>query len=134
VAALMELGNTLQAYLVAGGRRDSEWGFALRTLVLLLNPMAPHVGEELWARLGGKGLAADAAWPQFDPAAAAEPEVTLVIQVAGKVRDRATVPVGTTEAAALEVAMRSEKVRAALNGRTPSKVIYVPDRLINLVP
>ena len=79
-------------------------------------------------------MAADAAWPQFDAAVAAEPEVTLVIQMAGKVRDRATVPVGTTEAAALEVAMRSEKVRAALNGRTPSKVIYVPDRLINLVP
>jgi leucyl-tRNA synthetase len=134
VAALMELANALQAYLAGGGRRDAEWDFALRTLVLLLNPMAPHLGEELWARLGGKGLAADAAWPQFDAAAAAEPEVTLVIQVAGKVRDRATVPVGTTEAAALEVAMRSEKVRTALDGRAPSKVVYVPDRLINLVP
>jgi leucyl-tRNA synthetase len=134
VAALMELGNALQAYLVAGGPRDSEWDFSLRTLVLLLNPMAPHVGEELWARLGGVGLAADAAWPQFDPAAAAEPELTLVIQVAGKVRDRATVPAGTTEAAALEVAMRSDKVRAALDGNAPSKVIYVQDRLINLVP
>jgi leucyl-tRNA synthetase len=96
--------------------------------------MAPHVGEELWLRIGGKGLAADAAWPQYDPAVAAEPEVTLVIQVAGKVRDRATVPVGTTEEAALEAAMKSEKVRAALNGRGPSKVIYVQDRLINLVP
>jgi leucyl-tRNA synthetase len=103
-------------------------------LILLLNPMAPHIGEELWAELGGKGLAADAAWPQYDPAAAAEPEVTLVIQVAGKVRDRATVPVGTSEAAALEIAMRSEKVRSALNGRGPSKVVYVQDRLINLVP
>jgi len=102
--------------------------------VLLLNPMAPHVGEELWARLGGKGLAADAAWPQFNAAAAAEPEVTLVIQVAGKVRDRATVPVGTTEASALEIAMSSEKVRTALDGRAPSKVVYVKDRLINLVP
>jgi leucyl-tRNA synthetase len=134
VAALMELANALQAHLVGGGRRDGDWDFALRTLVLLLNPMAPHVGEELWARLGGKGLAADAAWPQFDPAVAAEPEVTLVIQVAGKVRDRATIPVGTTEAGALEIAMRSEKVRSALNGNPPAKVVYVQDRLINLVP
>jgi leucyl-tRNA synthetase len=101
---------------------------------LLLNPMAPHIGEELWSKIGGKGLAADAAWPQFDAAAAAEPEATLVIQVAGKVRDRATVPAGTTEAQALEVAMRSDKVRGALNGGRPSKVIYVQDRLINLVP
>jgi leucyl-tRNA synthetase len=134
VAALMELANALQSYLAGGGRRDSEWDGSLRALVLLLNPMAPHVGEELWSRIGGKGLAADAAWPQYDPAAAAEPELTLVIQVAGKVRDRATVPVGTTEPQALEAAMKSEKVRAALNGRVPSKVIYVQDRLINLVP
>ncbi len=134
VAALMEFANALQAYLVGGGRRDSEWDSALRTLILLLNPMAPHVGEELWSRIGGKGLVADAAWPQHDPAAAAEPEATLVIQVAGKVRDRATVAVGTTEAKALEVAMKSDKVRTALNGREPSKVIYVQDRLINLVP
>ncbi|HEV2030168.1 MAG TPA: leucine--tRNA ligase [Candidatus Dormibacteraeota bacterium] len=134
VAALMELGNALQAYLVGGGPRDSGWDVALRSLVLLLNPMAPHIGEELWERIGGEGLAADAAWPQFDLAAAAEPEVTLVIQVAGKVRDRATVPAGTPEAVALEVAMRSDKVRSALNGRPPSKVIYVQDRLINLVP
>jgi leucyl-tRNA synthetase len=134
VAALMEFANALQAHLVGGGRRDSEWNSALRTLVLLLNPMAPHIGEELWSKIGGKGLAADAAWPQFDAAAAAEPEATLVIQVAGKVRDRATVPAGTTEAQALEVAMRSDKVRGALNGGRPSKVIYVQDRLINLVP
>jgi leucyl-tRNA synthetase len=134
VAALMEFANALQAYLVGGGRRDSDWDFALRTLILLLNPMAPHIGEELWSRIGGTGLAADAAWPKFDPAAAAESETTLVIQVAGKVRDRATVPVGTTEAQALEAAMRSDKVRTALDGRGPSKVIYVQDRLINLVP
>jgi leucyl-tRNA synthetase len=134
VAALMEFANALQAYLVGGGRRDSEWDSALRALILLLNPMAPHVGEELWSRIGGKGLVADAAWPGYDPAAAVEPEATLVIQVAGKVRDRATVAVGTTEAKALEVAMKSDKVRTALNGRGPSKVIYVQDRLINLVP
>jgi leucyl-tRNA synthetase len=134
VAALMEFANALQAYLVGGGKRNSDWDSALRTLILLLNPMAPHIGEELWSHLGGKGLVADAPWPEFDPAAAAELEATLVIQVAGKVRDRATVPVGLPEAEALNVAMRSEKVRAALNGRGPSKVIYVQDRLINLVP
>src|SRR5450759_2186834 len=78
VAALMELANALQAYLAGGGRRDSEWDFALRALVLLLNPMAPHAGEELWSRIGGEGLAADAAWPDYDPAAAAEADVTLV--------------------------------------------------------
>lgn len=134
VAALMELANTLQKYLQGGGRRDADWHFALRALVLLLNPMAPHVGEELWSRIGGKGLAADAAWPKYDVAVAAETEVTLVVQVAGKVRDRLTIPVGLSEKDALELTLASARVRAALEGRKPSKVVYVPDRLINLVP
>jgi len=134
VAALMELANTLQKYLQGAGTRDADWDYALRALVLLLNPMAPHAGEELWSRLGGHGLAADAAWPQYDDKVAAETTVTLVVQVAGRVRDRLTVPVGTSEERALEVALASERVRAAFDGRKPSKVVYVPDRLINLVP
>jgi leucyl-tRNA synthetase len=134
VAALMELANTLQKFLQGGGRRDEDWHFAVRMLVLLMNPMAPHAGEELWSRIGGNGLAADATWPEFDSAAAAEADVTLVVQVAGKVRDRLTVPVGLSEEKALAVALGSDRVRGAFDGRKPSKVVYVPDRLINLVP
>src|SRR5438270_269151 len=107
---------------------------ALETLVKLLNPLAPHVCEEMWERLGREGLLADAPWPVFDAAAAAEPEVTLVIQVAGKLRDRITLPAGISEDKALQAALGSTKVRAALDGGKPSKVIYVQDRLINLVP
>jgi leucyl-tRNA synthetase len=134
VAALMELANTLQRFLQGGGQRDAEWHFAIRTLVLLMNPMAPHAGEELWSRIGGKGLAADAAWPEYDSAAAAESDVTLVVQVAGKVRDRLTVPVGLSEEKALALALASDRVRVSFDGRKPSKVVFVPDRLINLVP
>jgi leucyl-tRNA synthetase len=134
VAALMELANTLQDYLQRGGVRDARWGESVRTLVKLLNPLAPHVAEEMWERLGEKGLLADAAWPVYDPSAAAEPTLTLVVQVAGRVRDRLSVVPGLPEAEALSLAMGSEKVRAVLNGRPPSKVIYVQDRLINLVP
>jgi leucyl-tRNA synthetase len=134
VAALMELANTMQDHLQRGGAQDAEWEGAVRTLIKLLNPLAPHVAEEMWERIGGRGMLADESWPVFDPAAAAEPKVTLVVQVGGKLRDRLTVDAGLPEAAALEAAMRSEKVRAALNGRAPSKVVYVQDRLINLVP
>jgi leucyl-tRNA synthetase len=134
VAFLMELANTMQDYLQGGGQRDAEWDGAVRTLVKLLNPLAPHVCEEMWERLGEKGLLADASWPAFDPAAATEPKVVLVVQVAGKLRDRLDVDAGLSEADALKAALASEKVKAALNGRGPSKVIYVPDRLINLVP
>jgi leucyl-tRNA synthetase len=134
VAALMELANTMQDHLQRGGARDPEWDGAVRTLIKLLNPLAPHVAEEMWERIGGRGMLADESWPVFDPAAAAEPKVTLVVQVGGKLRDRLTVDAGLAEAAALEAAMRSEKVRAALNGGAPSKIVYVQDRLINLVP
>ncbi len=134
VAALMELANTMQEYLQRGGAQDAAWNSAVRTLVKLVNPLAPHVAEEMWERLGEQGLLADQAWPGFDPAAAAEPKLTLVVQVGGKLRDRLVVDPGLPEAAALELAMNSDKVRAVLNGRAPAKVIYVQDRLINLVP
>jgi leucyl-tRNA synthetase len=134
VAFLMELSNTMQDYLRGGGARDAEWEGAVRTLVKLLNPLAPHAAEEMWERLGEKGLLADASWPVFHPAEAAEPKVVLVVQVGGKLRDRLNVDAGLSEADAVQAAMSSDKVRAALDGHQPSKVIYVLDRLINLVP
>jgi leucyl-tRNA synthetase len=134
VAFLMELTNAMHDYLMGGGARDAEWDTSVRTLLKLLNPLAPHVCEEMWQRLGEQEMLADAPWPAFDAAAAREPSVTLVVTVAGKLRDRVVVDAGLSEAQALEAAMKSEKVRVALNGRGPSKVIYVQDRLINLVP
>jgi leucyl-tRNA synthetase len=88
----------------------------------------------MWERLGEKGLLADASWPEYDAAAAVEPKVVLVVQVGGKVRDKLDVDAGLTEAEATKAALASDKVRAALNGGKPSKVIYVQDKLINLVP
>ncbi|TME92889.1 MAG: leucine--tRNA ligase [Chloroflexi bacterium] len=134
VAYLMELANTMQDYLQRGGAQGDGWMAAVETLIKLLNPLAPHVCEEMWERLGREGMLADAAWPVYDAAAAAEPEVTLVVQVAGKLRDRIALPAGISEDKALKAALGSTKVMAALNGGKPSKVIYVQDRLINLVP
>ena len=134
VAALMELANALEEHLAGGGARGEAWDRAVRTLVLLLNPMAPHLGEELWQRRGGDGLAADAAWPVYDEALLVEPMATLVIQVAGKLRDRLEVRPGLSEAEAVELALGSDRVASFLDGRRPGRVIYVPDRLINLVP
>jgi leucyl-tRNA synthetase len=124
----------MQEYLQRAGQQDSGWGSAVDTLVKLINPIAPHLGEEMWEKLGREGLLADAPWPDYDAAAAAESHVVLVVQVGGKVRDRLNVPVGLSEEEALKAALGSAKVRSILDGTKPSKVIYVPDRLINLVP
>src|SRR5579864_2018685 len=134
VAFLMELANAMQDYLQSGGARDAEWDAAVRTLIKLLNPLAPHMCEEMWERLGEKGMVADASWPVFDAASALEPKVVLVVQVAGKLRDRVEVDAGLSEDEAKRYALSSAKVMAALNDRGPSKVVYVQDRLINLVP
>ena len=134
VAALMELANAMQSHLQNGGERDAEWELTVRDLVKLLNPLAPHVCEEMWERIGERGMLADSSWPEYDAAAAAVPEVTVVVQVGGKLRDRLSLPVGTSERVVLEAALASDKVHAALNGREASKVIFVQDRLINLVP
>jgi leucyl-tRNA synthetase len=135
VAALMTLSNALLDHAQRGGELDADWRAAVEAMVVLLHPMAPHITEELWARSGHQGLCADAPWPEYDPAAAAEPTVTLVVQVAGRVRDRIEVPAGATEDDALAAALGSDRVRAYLPNRgRPRKVIHVPDRLINLVP
>src|SRR5438067_2172381 len=116
VAFLMELANAMQDYLRGGGARDAAWDGAVHTLVKLLNPLAPHIGEEMWERLGENGLLADASWPAFEASAAAEPKVVLVVQVSGKLRDRLEVDAGLSEADAVKAALASEKVRAALDG------------------
>ena len=134
VAYLMELTNTMQDFLQRSGQQGDGWKTAVHTLVKLLNPVAPHVSEEMWERIGGEGMLADATWPEYDAAAAAESSVTLVVQVAGKVRERISVRVGLSENEALQAALASTKVRGFLDGGQPAKVIYVQDRLINLVP
>jgi leucyl-tRNA synthetase len=95
--------------------------------------MVPHLAEEAWARVGGTGLVADAPWPDVDPAMLVEDEVTIAVQVNGKLRDTLTVAKGADKAALEAMAVGSPKVQAFLAGAAPKKVIVVPDRLVNIV-
>ncbi len=106
---------------------------AIRTILLLVAPMMPHLAEEAWAAIGETGLIADAAWPPVDPALLVEDEVTIAIQVLGKLRDTVTVPKGMAREELEALALASEKVQRALDGKAVKKVIVVPDRLVNLV-
>ncbi len=106
---------------------------AIRTLLLLVAPMMPHLAEEAWAAIGGEGLVADAAWPAVDPALLVEDEVTIAIQVLGKLRDTITVAKGMPREELEALALASDKVQRALDGKPVKKVIVVPDRLVNLV-
>jgi leucyl-tRNA synthetase len=106
---------------------------AVRTLVQLIAPMAPHLAEECWDLLGERGLVVDSAWPKADPALLMADEVTLVLQVNGKIRDKVVVPANIAEADARALALANDKVLAATGGAEPRKVIYVAKRLVNIV-
>ena len=104
-----------------------------RTLVLLLAPFAPHIAEELWRRIGGPYPVHRQAWPAHDPAALVDDEVTLVVQVDGRTRDRLRIPAGLDQERAAQHALESHVVRRHLGNVEPTRVVFVPDRLINLV-
>jgi leucyl-tRNA synthetase len=128
VAKIYELANTIEKAAPSAARTA-----AARGLVRLVAPMVPHLAEEAWARLGEEGLVANAAWPVADPALLIDDEVTIAIQVNGKLRDTLTAPKGAPREALEELALGSDKIVKLLEGRTPRKVIVVPDRLVNLV-
>jgi leucyl-tRNA synthetase len=133
IAALMEFNNYLlkvQATPVAGSQ---AWPEAVRALILMLAPVAPHLAEELWQRLGEPYSVHTQSWPQWDEAAAADKMVTLVVQVNGKVRERLSVPAGIGEKEVQELALASPNVQRHTAGKQVAKVIYVPGQLVNLV-
>ena len=111
---------------------------ALRTLLIVLNPFAPHLTEELWALLAAKfsgfeGLVADQPWPQYDPALLVEDEVEIPIQVNGKVRDRIVVSKDADKEALEAAALASPKVQEFTSGKTIRKMVVVPGKLVNIV-
>ena len=128
VAKLYELTSAIEK-VPASADRDA----AIATLLRLAAPMAPHLAEEAWAARGHDGLIADAAWPAVDPALLVDDEVTIAVQINGKLRDTLVLPKGSDKAVLEQAALASANVVRMLDGRAPRKVIVVPDRLVNLV-
>jgi leucyl-tRNA synthetase len=128
VAQLYELVTAIEKAKPSATRAET-----VRGLILLIAPMAPHLAEEAWALLKQPGMVADAAWPSFDPALLVDDQVTLAVQVNGKLRDTLTAPRGLPKEEAEALALGSDKVQRQLNGAAPRKVIVVPDRLVNIV-
>jgi leucyl-tRNA synthetase len=126
IAAMMEYVNVLKEQDAA--RKDQ-----LTPLIVMLAPYAPHIAEELWEALGGKGSVFEQRWPSFDERLASAGDVEIALQVNGKLRSRLTVPRGTGEQEVLALALADEAVKKFVNGKKVRKVIYVQDRLLNLV-
>ena len=133
ISAMMELLNEMYKARENGASGSESWDEAQDIYLRMLAPVAPHVAEELWAYLGKPYSIHTQSWPEVDEAAAAEEQITLVVQVNGKVRDRISVPADISEEKAKEIALSSEAVGKYLQDKPPRKVILVPGKLVNIV-
>jgi len=133
IAALMEFTNHLSRVKEEGAVSATAWKEAIDKLLLLLAPTAPHLAEELWQQTGHQYSIHNQDWPNWNEELAREEEITLVVQVNGKLRDRLTVSVSVTEDEAKTLALESQKVKPHIEGKQIAQVVYVPGRLVNLV-
>jgi leucyl-tRNA synthetase len=133
VSSLMELLNEMIRAREQGAGGSPEWDEAVDIYLRMMAPVTPHITEELWAILGKPYSIHTQPWPAVDEAAAAEEQVTLVVQVNGKVRDRIVVPVNIGYEQAKSAALASPSVQKFLGSKPAKKVIVVPGKLVNIV-
>jgi len=128
VAGLMELRNYMDEASKTPVVNDPAWGEAVKTMLLLMSPITPHIAEELWRHVGGGYSIHTQKWPEYDAEIAKNDEITLVVQINGKLRARIQVPADISEADATTRALADSDVQRHLNGATPKKVVYVNGR------
>jgi leucyl-tRNA synthetase len=134
VAQIYELTHAIQAALEKSGE-GLDWAIreATELLVLMIGPMVPHLAEDCWARLGYHTLLADQPWPEAEAALLVDDRITIAVQVNGKRRDELTVARTATKADIEAAALKLESVARALEGRSVTRVIVVPQRIVNVV-
>lgn len=133
VARIRELTNALADLASEDAAYGSVMIEGIDALVRLLQPMTPHLAEELWHHMGHTGFALDAAWPKADPALLEDDTVTVVVQLNGKLKDRLELPRDMDAKQAEEAALASPTVKTALEGKQIRKIIVVPNKIINVV-
>ncbi len=133
LAALMEYNNSLMRLRETAVYGSAAWAEAVRTLVLLMAPIVPHIAEELWERLGGTYSVHEQSWPVYDEALAADEVITLIIQVNSRVRGRVEVPADVDNESAIAAALADANVRIYLEGKEILRRVYVPGKLVNIV-
>ena len=137
IAAMMELNNMLIKAKESGVAGSPIWHETIHTMTLMMAPIFPHIAEELWHRINAGNDTVESvhlqSWPPADPEKAKEDEITVVVQVNGKMRDKLTVVPGTAKEVLEEQALASGNVQKWIDGKTIRKVVVVPDRLVSVV-
>ena len=133
IAALMELINEMYKYKELDTRNDGIIREGIETIVTILAPFTPHLGEELWTMIGKEGSVFNISWPKYDESALVQDEVEVIVQVNGKLRAKVSMDANISREDMEKVAMENEKVQAAIEGKNVVKVIAVPKKLVNIV-
>ena len=140
VARLYELTNVLSPLVAeiarsgdADGARGASVRQALDFLTVMIAPMMPHLAEECWAVLGGDGLVAEQPWPTFDPSLVVDDQFTYPVQLNGKKRGDLTIARDADQGTVEKAVLALDFVQKALEGKTPRKIIVVPQRIVNVV-
>ena len=133
IAKVMKLFNELSRF---SPETDADWKVlkeGVEILLLLLAPITPHICEELWQEIGKEGLISVAPFPEPDMEALKLEEVEIPVQINGKVRAKIKIPFGSDEETVKDIALKNERVRSYINGKEIKKIVYVPNRLLNIV-
>ncbi|MFC1971487.1 leucine--tRNA ligase [Chloroflexota bacterium] len=133
IAVLMELTKYLGKIKDSGSVSPARWEESIKILLLMLAPTVPHLAEELWQKVGYDYSIHNQSWPRWDEALAKDEEITLVVQVNGKLRDRVSVPASISEDEARKLALEMPKVNTYLEDKKLLNIIYVPGKLVNIV-
>ena len=132
ISALMEYVNELYK-LKVNGFAEEEWSEALGDLVKMVAPFAPHVAAELWQELGNSKMLEEAGWPTVNAKYLVNNEVKIMVQVNGKIRGEFTATSGVTQEEAFNLALKDANVKKHVNSKEPKKVIYIPNKILNIV-
>ncbi|HBG8470721.1 Leucine--tRNA ligase [Clostridioides difficile] len=133
ISALMELINDMYKYKELDNINEAAIKEGVQTIVTIIAPFAPHLGEELWTMIGKEGSVFDIDWPKYDEKALVKDEIEVVVQVNGKVRGKLTVNSNISKDEMEKVALEDEKIKGLVEGKTIVKVVAVPKKLVNVV-
>jgi leucyl-tRNA synthetase len=133
VAAIRKLTNTLEEYIAAKDANGTVYREGVEALTRLISPMMPHIASEMWEKLGHTTMLVDETWPVAEAALLVDNEVTIAVQVNGKLRATITLPRDCAKDKAEAIALSQDSVQRALNGSQPKKVIIVPNKIVNVV-
>ena len=133
ISSLMELINEMYKYKELDNRNEAVIKEGIETIVTILSPFAPHIGEELWTIIGKSGSIFDISWPKYDDSALVKDEVEIVVQINGKVRGKLSVATNISREDMEKLAIEDEKIKSLVEGKNIVKVIAVPKKLVNIV-